>query len=224
MLSYDKVFPQDQANDNNKATFAWNVNATTIGTVVRNTEYVGGRRYPMLLRAPYSVIEDNTVINCGSGFCCSDEIFANSAEGSFPSFSTFRGNYTYQDDCIKPDFPFSVVTSRSDGNSTASIQNFLIENNVVETKIDREAIVVDHVDGLYMYNNKLVNNREEGIKTNTTPVLVSYSRIADFDGMDVTYKMPVDAAVTFVGCEVPEGSIKNVKVNEGNPALPFVSY
>ena len=75
-----------------------------------------------------------------------------------------------------------------------------------------------------MYNNKLVNNREEGIKTNTTPVLVSYSRIADFDGMDVTYKMPVDAAVTFVGCEVPEGSIKNVKVNEGNPAVPFVSY
>ncbi len=219
------VFPQNEANDNSKATFAWNINATTIGTVVRNSTYVGGRRYPMLLRAPYSIMEDNKVYNCGAGFCASDEIFKDSAEGSFPSFSTFRGNYTYQDDCIKPDYPLAVVTSRSNGNSTASIENFLIENNTIETKIDREAIVIDHVDGLYMYNNKLINPREDGIISSVTPIIVSYSRLADFDGLDFSYKSNVNAAVTFVGCDnVSDKTVKNIKVNDGNTAKPYDNY
>lgn len=219
------VFPQNEANDNSKATFAWNVNATTIGTVVRNSTYVGGRRYPMLLRAPYSIMEDNKVYNCGAGFCASDEIFKDFAEGSFPSFSTFRGNYTYQDDCIKPDYPLAVVTSRSNGNSTASIENFLIENNTIETKIDREAIVIDHVDGLYMYNNKLINPREDGIISSVTPIIVSYSRLADFDGLDFSYKSNVNSAVTFVGCDnVSDENVKNIKVNDGNTAKPYDNY
>ena len=219
------VLPQNEANDNSKATFAWNVNATTIGTVVRNSTYVGGRRYPMLLRAPYSIMEDNKVYNCGAGFCASDEIFASHAEGSFPSFSTFRGNYTYQDDCIKPDYPLAVVTSRSNGDSTASIENFLIENNTIETKIDREAIVIDHVDGLYMYNNKLINPREDGIISSVTPIIVSYSRLADFDGLDFSYKSNVNAAVTFVGCDnVSDENVKNIKVNDGNTAKPYDNY
>ncbi len=179
----------------------------------------------MLLRAPYSIMEDNKVYNCGAGFCASDEIFKDSAEGSFPSFSTFRGNYTYQDDCIKPDYPLAVVTSRSNGNSTASIENFLIENNTIETKIDREAIVIDHVDGLYMYNNKLINPREDGIISSVTPIIVSYSRLADFDGLDFSYKSNVNAAVTFVGCDnVSDKTVKNIKVNDGNTAKPYDNY
>lgn len=188
-------------------THIYNVNATTSGCVVRNSKLMYSRRYAWLCRSKNSVFENNVIYECaGSALSAGDEDFGRSAEGTYPSAFTMRNNDITEPKVISPDYPVQVLTSRSVMGSTASIENFLMENNVIHTNVTNRAIYINSVNGLYMLNNTLIS--DQPLETWTTPVVITNSKISMIDGLDFNYKQNVNAVITITGCDVDESNIK----------------
>ena len=117
-----------------------------------------------------------------------------------------RNNDITEPKVISPDYPVQVLTSRSVMGSTASIENFLMENNVIHTNVTNRAIYINSVNGLYMLNNTLIS--DQPLETWTTPVVITNSKISMIDGLDFNYKQNVNAVITITGCDVDESNIK----------------
>lgn len=203
------------------STIVYNLNCIGQGSIYRNNVFKYSRRYGVLSRSRNSIFEGNLVYeNGGSGLRASDEKRTARWEGAYPSCFTMRNNEIIAPDCLPPDYPVLVEANRATPGSSASIEGFLMENNTIKTNVLRSAIYIKFVKGLYMINNTIISDKP--LKEGIHPVVIENSRIDLIDGINFDYVQNVDAVVTISGSKVDEANIKNININEGNTAKPYV--
>lgn len=197
-------------------TRVYDLNVVGEGTIIRNSEFVSSRRHAYIGRSQNSIFEGNKVSNCGgSGLAAMNEVRpgTEACEGLFPSAFTFKDNSIEGDDGNNAGFyPMEVNSFKSDMNSQAAIDGFLIENNVISVPNSKYVMLIKAVKDLYMLNNKIIYNKE--LQSDTIPVMIANSEIALIDGLELE---STDASGDHVfmnisGCEVNELNLNNIVV------------
>lgn len=203
-------------------TLVYDVDASSRGTVIKNSTFKNSRRHAYIGRSPNTLVMNNTVENCGaSAVAAMNELVDNSrCEGPFPSTFTMRDNTVTGVGTTPGFYPIEVKSWGAKNGETKAIDGLLIENNSVSQKNTDSFIVINSVKDLYMINNEVKYNGE--LLSTTKPIVISNSDIALIDGVNFDFTQNVNAVITIDGCNVDENNIKNINVNSGNTAKKYV--
>lgn len=202
-------------------TFVYDVDASSRGTVIKNSTFKNSRRHAYISRSPNTLFMNNTVENCGaSAVAAMNELTSGRCEGPFPSTFTMRDNTVTGVGTTPGFYPIEVKSWDAKNGETKAIDGLLLENNSVSVKNSDSFIVINSVKDLYMINNEVKYDGE--LLSTTKPIVISNSDIALIDGVDFDFTQNVDAVITIDGCNVDENNIKNINVNSGNTAKKYV--
>ncbi len=202
----------------------YNNMATNYGTCIRGTLFTGSRRHSYISRSTNVIYMNNYVQN--NGGCtvdASDEI--GTSEGPFPCAFTIRNNRTYGDGKSEHGHVPGVIAVRqynSDADSVPSINDVLVEGNIVQVNTGSRVFYFNCVNNLYFRNNTILWNDAWNADLSTDkyknyqPVFLSKCGVKEFDGLNYNIPVEVDQVVHFAACGVNENNVKNITVKSGN--------
>ena len=204
------------------ATVSYNVSTAFTGTVVRNNTFKNGKRWVWVNRSPNCLFEDNSSENM-NGSMIAGENELSSREGPFPSAFTIRNNDYYCDgNGTSSSDPIQIRSTEANSNSTPAVDGVLIEGNRIETSRVGTIINVSNAKDLYLINNTIINNGENGQED--MPVKVQNSSISLIDKLYLNYKNKIDVGVNVAGCSYDENSIVEGGIVGENIISPFKDW
>lgn len=212
------------ADGASQPTVLLNVNSASEGTVIRNSTFMYSRRFGCLIKSKNSIYENNYCFeNGGSGLAVCDESLGNAIEGAFPSAFSIRNNTIVAPDIISPWYPLQIQAMGIKNGETAEVDGLLIEGNTLDCGKNSTAIMVNSVDGLYMFDNT-IKSTAPALKGNEglhMPILIKNCKVEKIDGITFDYEVDVNAVITVIGSEIDTADITNVDIKNENTAKPY---
>lgn len=206
-----------QVDKSSNPTRVYDLNVVGEGTVIRNTTFYSSRRHAYIGRSQNSIFMNNRVIDCGgSAVAAMNEVRSGTGpcEGLFPSSFTMRDNYIEgKDGNTTGYYPIEINSFQSTMDAQSAIDGVLLENNTVNVPNKNHAIVIKAVDNLYMYNNRVIYNKDPEKKT--VPIYIGNSEIEEIDGLSFEGSDKNNTFMEILGCKVDEANLKNINVSSG---------
>ena len=185
------------------ADYIYNATRSGAGYIIRNNTFHYGRRYAILMRAPYGRIESNTVFETGSDAILLGNETGSFEEGPVPCGTTIYGNTIINSNGY-------AVNARIVNPEKRKIPNgLLLESNIFDETGRHGAVSISMFSEITMLNNKVI--MQEGTAAIPISVLIMSGGIDKIDGLegvnvggDMLYY--IDQASTF-----SESDITNIK-------------